>query len=98
VTANRGAVVDLGRTLTILPSRIRKTAAVNVVLQAPDWPAFFRERASNASKAAFDRLARGREERIARNVTVPRDDHGVATPRAFGHLNPPDAAIRARPA
>jgi CBS domain-containing protein len=53
-------------------NHVARTEAVSRTLLAPDWKPFFSDRASNASKAAFDLLARGprqRTDRIPRRLT-----------------------------
>jgi hypothetical protein len=71
---------------------IRTTAGLEIALRPPDWRAFFGERASNASKAAFDRLARGprtRSDRIERVLKdgTKTDIYGLVL-RAIAHTGP----------
>lgn len=65
-------------------NRIPKTVKRKFTLKPPEsgWEAFFEERASGSSKAAFDRLARGRrqrQDRIRRRLVDGRivDIYGV---------------------
>jgi hypothetical protein len=54
---------------------VTETAAKPARLSPPEWESFFRDRASNTSKAAFDLLARGprqRADRIQRQLTGGR--------------------------
>jgi hypothetical protein len=48
---------------------IRERQGMERALQAPEWDAFFRERAAGTAKGEFDRLARGPRERTKR---IPR--------------------------
>ena len=49
---------------------VRERVAETQTLRAPDWNAFFRARASQASKSAFDLLARGPRQRSDRKERV----------------------------
>ncbi len=60
---------------------LRETAPEPKALAAPDWPAFFQERGSAASKSAFDLLARGPRQRTDRK---PRLLQSGATADIYG--------------
>ncbi len=61
---------------------VRERSSETQRLQAPDWPDFFRARASQASKSAFDLLARGPRQRSDRKERVLKTGEVVDIYRA----------------
>jgi hypothetical protein len=60
---------------------IAQTADLPTRLSPPEWESFFRDRASNTSKAAFDLLARGPRQRTDR---IPRQVRGGRITDIYG--------------